>query len=69
MTQENFLTRLEALDTNMVSGVLDFLELPGATCGLNLMWNCPKIAGHASTVQRGPEQDAQPAVHLISQQD
>ena len=66
MTQQNFLTRLEALDTNTVSDALDFLELPGATYGLRPLWNCPKIVGRASTVQLGPKQDAQPAVHLIS---
>ncbi|HMO29379.1 hypothetical protein [Enterovirga sp.] len=66
MTQTPLLDRLAALDTNTVSGALDFLGLPGATCGLRPLWDCPKIVGRASIVQLGPKQDAAPTVHLIS---
>lgn len=61
-----FLQRLLALDTTTVSDALDFLGLPGATVGLRPLWDCPKIAGRASTVQLGPKAGAQPTVHLIS---
>lgn len=61
-----FLDRLAALDTNTVSDALDFLGLAGATCGLRPLWDCPAIAGRASTVQLGPRQDGRPTVHLIS---
>ena len=60
------LDRLARLDTNTVSDALDFLGLPGATVGLRPLWNCPKIAGRASTIQLGPKRDAGPTVHLIS---
>ncbi|MFT3811822.1 MAG: RraA family protein [Acidovorax sp.] len=60
------LERLAALDTNTISDALDFLGLPGATCGLRPLWDCPSIVGRASTVQLGPKGDAQPTVHLIS---
>lgn len=60
------LPRLAALDTTTVSDALDFLGLPGATVGLRPLWDCPKIAGRASTVQLGPKTGANPTVHLIS---
>lgn len=60
------LQRLAALDTNTVSDALDFLGLPGATYGLRPLWNCPKVAGRASTVLLGPKTEAKPTVHLIS---
>lgn len=61
------LDRLSALDTNTVSDALDFLGLPGATNGLWPLWDCPKIVGHASTVQLGPKKEDAPAMtHLIT---
>jgi 4-hydroxy-4-methyl-2-oxoglutarate aldolase len=66
MTSHSRLNRLAALDTNTVSDALDFLQLPGATCGLRPLWSCPKIVGRASTIQLGPKTDAKPTVHLIS---
>lgn len=66
MNDNNYLSRLENLDTNTVSDALDFLGLQGATYGLRPLWDCPKIAGRASTVQLAAKQDSQPAVHLIS---
>ncbi|MBN3786600.1 RraA family protein [Burkholderia sp. Ac-20353] len=66
MTQASHLDRLAALDTNTVSDALDFLGLPGATVGLRPLWDCPKIAGRASTIQLGPKTDAAPTVHLIT---
>ncbi|CAJ0543699.1 Ff.00g038820.m01.CDS01 [Fusarium sp. VM40] len=63
----NILDRLSALDTNTVSDALDFLNLPGATYGLRPLWNCPKVAGRASTIQLGPKVDGSPpTVHLIT---
>lgn len=64
--QGNELARLLALDTNTVSDALDFLKLPGATCGLRPLWDCPKIVGRASTIQLAPKTDEAPTVHLIS---
>lgn len=66
MNQDKYLSRLTALDTNTVSDALDFLNLPGATYGLQPLWNCPKVVGLASTIQLGPKKDAAPTVHLIS---
>ncbi|MFC5496909.1 RraA family protein [Caenimonas terrae] len=66
MATADFLTRLFALDTSTVSDALDFLGLPGATCGLRPLWDCPKLAGRASTIQLGPKRDAQPSEHLIT---
>jgi regulator of RNase E activity RraA len=66
MNQDKYLSRLAALDTNTVSDALDFLNLPGATYGLQPLWNCPRIVGLASTIQLGPKKDAAPTVHLIS---
>lgn len=58
--------RLSALDTNTVSDALDFLGLKGATYGLQPLWDCPKIAGRASTVLVGPKTDAAPTTHLLT---
>lgn len=67
MTSTNsLLERLASLDTNTVSDALDFLGLPGATCGLRPLWDCPGIVGRASTIQLGRKGDAKPTVHLIS---
>jgi regulator of RNase E activity RraA len=66
MTQRALLDRLAALDTNTVSDALDFLGLPGATCGLRPLWDCPKLVGRASTIQLAPKTDAEPTVHLVS---
>ncbi|GLC92788.1 diguanylate cyclase [Cupriavidus sp. TA19] len=66
MTSPTLLDRLAALDTNTVSDALDFLELPGATYGIRPLWDCPRIAGRASTVQLGPKTDAAPTAHLIT---
>ena len=66
MPQTDRLDRLAALDTNTLSDALDFLGLPGATYGLRPLWNCPRIAGRASTIQLGPKTDAAPTVHLVS---
>ncbi|WP_267411465.1 RraA family protein [Pantoea sp. GM_Pan_4] len=66
MSSHSLLDRLARLDTNTVSDALDFLELPGATYGLRPLWNCPKIAGRASTIQLGPKTDTRPTVHLIT---
>lgn len=66
MPADDFLSRLAALDTNTVSDALDFLGLPGATCGVRPLWNCPPIVGRASTVQLGPKRSAEPTVHLIT---
>lgn len=66
MTPSSPLERLSALDTNTVSDVLDFLNLPGATFGIRPLWNCPKIVGRASTIQLGAKTESAPTVHLIS---
>lgn len=66
MAEASYLTRLAALDTNTVSDALDHLGLPGATVGILPLWNCPKVAGRASTVQLGPKTDTAPGLHLIS---
>ncbi|HHY6926789.1 TPA: RraA family protein [Burkholderia ambifaria] len=66
MNQPSLLERLASLDTNTVSDALDFLGVPGATCGLRPLWDCPKIVGRASTIQLGPKADTKPTVHLIS---
>lgn len=65
-SQSNLLERLSALDTNTVSDALDFLQLQGATYGLQPLWDCPKIVGRASTVKVGPKTDAAPTVHLLT---
>ena len=65
-TTTPLLERLAALDTNTVSDALDFLELPGATHGLQPLWSCPRIVGRASTIELGPKTDAKPTVHLIT---
>ena len=61
------LTRLASLDTNVLSDALDFLGLPGATVGLQPLWNCPKIVGRASTVLVGPKSDTKPTTHLLTE--
>jgi regulator of RNase E activity RraA len=66
MPSASLLDRLAALDTNTVSDALDFLGLPGATFGLQPLWDCPKIVGRASTIQLGPKTDTKPTVHLIT---
>jgi regulator of RNase E activity RraA len=66
MDHTSILERLFALDTNTVSDALDFLGLPGATHGLQPLWDCPKIVGRASTVEVGAKTAATPAFHLIS---
>lgn len=66
MNQPSLLERLASLDTNTVSDALDFLGVPGATCGLRPLWDCPKIVGRASTIQLGPKADTKSTVHLIS---
>jgi len=66
MNQPSLLERLASLDTNTVSDALDFLGVPGATCGLRPLWDCPKIVGRASTIQLGPKAHTKPTVHLIS---
>jgi regulator of RNase E activity RraA len=66
MPSISLLDRLAEFDTNTVSDALDFLALPGATVGLRPLWNCPKIAGRASTIQLGPKAGTAPTVHLIS---
>lgn len=48
----DLLKRLHALDTCAVSDALDHLHLSGATTGIRPMWSaCPRIAGHARTVE------------------
>lgn len=65
--ETTILDRLFALDTNIVSDALDFLELPGATYGLRPLWDCPKIVGRASTIKLGLKATgASPTVHLIT---
>jgi regulator of RNase E activity RraA len=66
MTQTAILDALMALDTNTVSDALDFLGLQGATFGLRPLWDCPKIAGRASTILVGPKTDATQTVHMIT---
>ena len=66
MSDAKTLDRLAALDTNTISDALDFLDLPGATYGLQPLWDCPKIVGRASTVQLGRKSDAAPTPHLIT---
>ncbi|KAF9890093.1 hypothetical protein FE257_006254 [Aspergillus nanangensis] len=66
MNQSTILNRLSALDTNTVSDALDFLQLQGATYGLQPLWDCPKIVGRASTVQLAPKTDAVPTTHLLT---
>jgi regulator of RNase E activity RraA len=66
MSETALLDRLSALDTNTVSDALDFLDLKGATFGLQPLWHCPKIVGRASTVTLAPKMDAAPTVHLLT---
>lgn len=66
MSQSSILGRLSALDTNTVSDALDFLQLKGATYGLQPLWDCPKIVGRASTVKVGKKQDTTPTTHLLT---
>ncbi|KAJ5771818.1 hypothetical protein N7520_002347 [Penicillium odoratum] len=66
MSQSKILDRLSALDTNTVSDALDFLQLKGATYGLQPLWDCAKIVGRASTVKVGIKQDATPTAHLLT---
>jgi regulator of RNase E activity RraA len=66
MTQPTILDRLLKLDTNTVSDALDFLQLKGATYGLQPLWDCQKIVGRASTVKLGIKKDAVPTSHLIT---
>ncbi|KAJ5633232.1 hypothetical protein N7490_009571 [Penicillium lividum] len=66
MSQSKILDRLAALDTNTVSDALDFLQLKGATYGLQPLWDCAKIVGRASTVRVGIKQDATPTAHLLT---
>lgn len=66
MSQTSALDRLSALDTNTVSDALDFLQLKGATYGLQPLWDCPKIVGRASTVKVGTKRDAAPTAHLLT---
>lgn len=66
MNQSNILGRLSSLDTNTVSDALDFLQLKGATYGLQPLWDCPKIVGRASTVKVGIKRDAVPTAHLLT---
>ncbi|WP_175771376.1 RraA family protein [Burkholderia ambifaria] len=66
MNQPSLLERLASLDTNTVSDALDFLGVPGATCGLRPLWGCPKIVGRSSTIQLGLKADTKSTVHLIS---
>lgn len=66
MSQNSILDRLWALDTNTVSDALDFLNLKGATFGLQPLWDCPKIIGRASTVKVGSKTESTPTTHLIT---
>jgi 4-hydroxy-4-methyl-2-oxoglutarate aldolase len=66
MSHPTPLQRLAALDTNTVSDALDLLRLPGATWGLRPLWDCPPVAGRASTIQLGPRRDTAQKAHLIS---
>ena len=66
MSQSRILGRLSALDTTTVSDALDFLQLKGATYGLQPLWDCPKVVGRASTVKVGKKQDTAPATHLLT---
>lgn len=66
MNPISLVDRLASLDTNTVSDALDFLGLTGAAYRLQPLWDCPKIAGRASTIQLGPKANAKPTVHLIS---
>lgn len=66
MSQSRILGRLSALDTNTVSDALDFLQLKGATYGVQPLWDSPKIVGRASTVKVGKKQDTAPATHLLT---
>lgn len=66
MSHASPLARLQQMDSNTLSDALDFLDLPGATYGLQPLWDCPKVVGRASTVQLGRKTDTQPTAHLIS---
>jgi regulator of RNase E activity RraA len=66
MTDTILLERLSALDTNTISDALDFLNLKGATVGVQPLWDCPKIVGRASTVTLAPKTDVAPTLHLIT---
>ncbi|KAJ5086500.1 hypothetical protein NUU61_007807 [Penicillium alfredii] len=66
MAQPTILDRLLKLDTNTVSDALDFLQLKGATYGLQPLWDCQKIVGRASTVKLGIKKDDVPTAHLIT---
>lgn len=66
MSDTTLLERLSALDTNTISDALDFLNLKGATVGVQPLWDCTKIVGRASTVTLAPKTDVDPRVHLIT---
>lgn len=66
MSQSSILGRLSAVDTNSVSDALDFLQLKGATYGLQPLWDCPKIVGRASTVKVDKKKDTAPTTHLLT---
>jgi regulator of RNase E activity RraA len=48
---DTLVERLSKLDTCSVSDAMDKLGIEGAVIGLRPMWNCPRIAGRASTVK------------------
>lgn len=66
MSQGTTLGRLLALDTDIVSDALHFLGLQGAVCGLRPLWDCPKIAGRASTVKLALSPDASLTTHPLA---
>ncbi|GAB7333754.1 hypothetical protein MBLNU13_g05282t1 [Cladosporium sp. NU13] len=66
MSNADILNRLSALDTNTISDALDFLGLKGATVGVQPLWDCPSIAGRASTVTLARKVDTAPTSHLIT---
>ena len=60
MTQSSTLSRLSALNTNIVADALNKLELKGAVYGLRPLWNCPNIVGRATTVKVSLKPDVHP---------
>lgn len=66
MTQSSILSRLSALNTNIVADALEKLELKGAVYGLRPLWNSPTIVGRASTVKVSLKPDVDPTTYTAT---
>ncbi|HLY64438.1 MAG TPA: RraA family protein [Chloroflexota bacterium] len=51
---DSLVAHLAKLDSCAVSDALDRLGLPGATMGLQRMWDCPRLVGRVITVKLKP---------------